>query len=75
MPAEEQSQKLREDIHGYEKEYWKIKGRIEELNDREEELKQELERVRNHLSYYTSLVSDMKKKMQGRKTSEVFERL
>lgn len=75
MAKDDQAQNLREDIFRYKKEYWKIKGRIEELDDREEELKQELERVRDHLSYYRSLVSEMKKEMQGRKTSDVFERL
>ncbi|MBS3816381.1 MAG: hypothetical protein KGY76_02325 [Candidatus Thermoplasmatota archaeon] len=75
MVEDSKSKNLRDEILRYKKEYWKIKGRIEELNEQEEELKEELERVRNHLSYYESLVSDMKKDMKGRKTSNVFERL
>lgn len=72
---EENIKHLREEILRYKKEYWKIKGRIEELDQQEEDLKEELERVRDHLSYYQSLVSDMKKKMEGRKIVDVFEKL
>ncbi|MFP4608208.1 MAG: hypothetical protein ACOC55_00400 [Candidatus Natronoplasma sp.] len=66
---------LRNELLRCKKEYWKIKGRIEELDEQEKNLKKELERVRDHISYYQSLVSDMKKKMQGRKTTDVFEKL
>ncbi len=71
----EEIKHLKEELVRYKKDYWIIKGRIEELDEQEKNLKDELERVRDHLSYYSSLVSDMKKKMQGRKTTDVFEKL
>ncbi len=76
MISDDEIKNLRDEMLICKKDYWKIKGRIEELDEREENLKKELERVRDHLSYYRSLVSDMKKKMQrGKTATEVFDRL
>ncbi len=75
MAEDNEIKNLRDEIMTCKRKYWKVEGRIKELNQHEEELKKELEIVRDHLTYYRSLVSDMKKRMQGRKTTDVFEKL
>jgi len=75
MAKREEIKNLKDEIRGHMEKYWEIKGRIKELEEREEELKEELERVREHLSYYDSLVSDMKKEMKVKKATDFFEEL
>ncbi|MFO8110057.1 MAG: hypothetical protein R6U17_06010 [Thermoplasmata archaeon] len=50
-----------------------LQKRVDELEDEEERLSNELERVRNYVVYYGSLVSDMKRHMQGRGSIDIFE--
>ncbi len=68
-----------EDLHNvlssYKEKYREIKNEIEDLSKEENKLKKELETVRNHLNYYESLVSDMKKKIQGRKNLDFLDHL
>ncbi len=68
-----------EDLHNalssYREKYSEIKKKIDKLDKEEQKLEKELETIRNHLSYYDSLVSDMKKKMQGRKNLDFFDHL
>ncbi len=68
-----------EDLHNilshYKEKYREVRKEIAEIEEEEKNLKKELETVRNHLSYYESLVSDMKKKMQGRKNIDFFDQL
>lgn len=68
-----------EDLHNALKslkgEYQEIKQKIDELEEEERKLKKELGTVKTHRSYYESLVSDMKKKMQGRKSIDFLDQL
>ncbi|MGM0404820.1 MAG: hypothetical protein ACQEQM_01595 [Thermoplasmatota archaeon] len=68
-----------EDLHSalssYKRKYREIKNKIDELNKEEKKLKKELETIRSHLSYYNSLVSDMKKKMESRKNLDFLDQL
>jgi len=75
MAKREEIKNLRDEIRRHMQKYWEIKGRIKELEEREEDLKDELERIREHLSYYESLVSDMKKEMKSKKPTNVFDEL
>lgn len=75
MTEDNEIKNLRDELLRCKRKYWEVEGRIKELNQHEEELKKELERVRDHLTYYRSLISDMKKRMQGGKTTDVFDRL
>lgn len=75
MAKENDIRSLREELKRSKEEYFEIKGRIKELEEQEKHLKDELERVREHLSYYQSLVSDMKKRMKGMGSSGIFDRL
>ncbi len=52
-----------------------VKKEIESLEEEEKYLKEELEKVRNHVVYYTALVSDMKKRMRGTKNMDIFDRI
>ncbi len=75
MAKRDEIKNLRNEIRRHVEKYWQIKGRIKELEEREDDLKNELERIREHLSYYESLVSDMKKDMKAKKTTDIFEEL
>lgn len=75
MAKRDEIKNLRNEIRRYMEKYWEIKGRIKELDEREEDLRDELERIREHLSYYESLVSDMKKEMKAKKATDIFEEL
>lgn len=75
MADETDIRSMREEIIKSKEEYFELKGRIKELEEREKHLKDELERVREHLTYYQSLVSDMKKRMKGMGSSGIFDRL
>ncbi|MFO7792477.1 MAG: hypothetical protein R6W73_05790 [Candidatus Saliniplasma sp.] len=55
--------------------YRKVRSKIDGIEKEEEKLKKELETVRNNVSYYRSLVSDMKKKIKGRKSLDFFDQL
>lgn len=66
---------LREKIQTYQDERERLLEKLDELEEREERLKKELERVRNHLTYYESLVADMKKRMQGGRGLSILEHL
>ncbi len=57
---------IREDIG-------RLQNELDELEEEEKRLSKELERVRNYVIYYGSLVSDMKKRMQGRGNLNVFD--
>ncbi|MFO7992274.1 MAG: hypothetical protein R6U61_08310 [Thermoplasmata archaeon] len=59
----------------YQEKHEQIKQRIEELTEEEKRLKNELERVRNHITYYRSVISDMKKKMKGSRDLDIFDRI
>ncbi len=75
MAKRDEIKNLRGEIRDNMKKYWEMRGRIKELEEREQELKEELERIREHLSYYESLVSDMKKEMKVKKATNIFEEL
>ncbi|MFW5952527.1 MAG: hypothetical protein ACOCSJ_00025 [Candidatus Natronoplasma sp.] len=75
MAKRDEIKNLRGQIRRDMQKYWEIQGRIKELEEREEELKDELEIIREHLSYYESLVSDMKKDMKAKRSTDVFEEL
>ncbi len=55
--------------------YEGLKKEIKELEEEEKYLKEELEKVRNHIVYYTALVRDMKKKMQRKETMDIFDHI
>ncbi len=74
MAVDRRVKNLRDEIKKSKREFWEIQGRIKELEEQEERLEDELERVRDHLSYYQSLVSDIKKKMKSGKSTDIFER-
>lgn len=75
MVEEPRIKNIRDKINGLRKKYWEVNGRIKELEEREERLNQELERIRDHLDYYESLVSDMKKEMQTKKDTDFLKEL
>jgi len=59
----------------YKERYREVRKEIKEIEEKEKNLKRELETVRNHLNYYESLVSDMKKMMEGRKNIDFLDQL
>jgi len=59
----------------YKERYRGVRKEIKEIEEKEKNLKKELETVRNHLNYYESLVSDMKKMMEGRKNIDFLDQL
>ncbi len=75
MAKQQKIKNLRDEIRKAREEFWEIKGRIKQLDEREKELRDELERVREHLTYYESLVSDMKKEMKTKKSTDILEEL
>lgn len=75
MADKQKIKNLRDEIRTTSEEFWEIKGRIKELEEREKELKDELNKIREHLTYYDSLVSDMKKEMKTKKSTDVLEEL
>lgn len=68
-------QDLHNALSSYKERYRKVRSKIDGIEKEEEKLKKELETVRNNVSYYRSLVSDMKKKIKGRKSLDFFDQL
>lgn len=62
-------------LKSYKEKYREISSKIDELEKQENKLQDELETVRNNLSYYNSLVTDMRKKIKGRKSLDFFDQL
>lgn len=75
MAKQQKIKNLRDEIRKAREKFWEIKGRIKQIEEREKELRDELERVREHLTYYESLVSDMKKEMKTKKSTDILEEL
>lgn len=57
------------------KQYDVLQDQIREMNEEEKRLKKELEKIREHLSYYTALVKDMKKRMRDNEELDVFHKV
>lgn len=64
---------LKERIQEAREEIDRLQETINELEEEEKRLSDELARVRNYVIYYGSLVSDMKKHMQGRGNINIFD--
>ncbi len=59
----------------YREKHERVKQSIEEITEEEKRLKNELERVRSHITYYRSVISNMKKKMKGSRQLDIFDRI
>ena len=66
---------LKENLLNEKERYRKAEKKLEEIKEEEKRLRKELERVRNHIEYYDALISDMKKKMKGRRNLDILDRL
>ncbi len=64
---------LKERIREIKADVDELQKEVNRLEEEEEHLSKELERVRNYVIYYGSLVSDMKKRMQGRGNLNIFD--
>ncbi len=64
---------LKDDIQKNRQKIELLEKKVKELEEEEERVLKELERVRNYVVYYGSLVSDMKKRMQGRGNLNLFD--
>ncbi len=57
------------------KKYEVLMGEIKELEEEERRLREELEKVRHHLTYYSALVTDMKKRLRGTSNLDIFDHI